>query len=196
MSIAMAEDKVAIGIIMSTTRNGRFADIPAQWIQDLVQSQTRLEAQIIDLRDYPLPFFDEALSPALAPPQAENAQYWNSRIASLDGYVFITAEYNHGYPAVLKNALDHSYREFARKPAAFLGYGGLGAARAIEQLRLVTIELQMAPIRAAVHIGMEAYLGVVRQRNRLDDFGFLKEGALQMLDELAWWVHALKAARQ
>lgn len=113
----------------------------------------------------------------------------------LDGYLFVTAEYNHSVSGALKNALDHAYPEFNKKPAAFVGYGGVGGARAVEQLRLICIELQMAPTRTAVHIGMEPLLGVKKKGRELSDFGFLNQSAEATLDELAWWTHTLKAGR-
>ena len=149
----------------------------------------------MDLRDYPLPLFGEAAGPAHAPPKNEVELRWGERLAGFNGYLFVTAEYNHGVPGVLKNALDHAYPEFNRKPAAFVGYGGVGGARAVEQLRLVCIELQMAPTRTAVHIGMEPLLGVLRDGKKLSDFDFLNKSAAAMLDELAWWTCTLKAGR-
>ena len=116
-------------------------------------------------------------------------------MAGFNGYLFVTAEYNHGVPGVLKNALDHAYPEFNRKPTAFVGYGGVGGARAVEQLRLVCIELQMAPTRTAVHIGMEPFLGVRREGEKLSDLDFLNKSAAVMLDELVWWTRTLKAGR-
>src|SRR5918998_2839054 len=119
-----------IGIIISTTREGRFGDRPTQWLVDLAKSRGEAEFEIVDLRDYPLPFFNEPASPVHMPPKNEIAQRLGARIAEFDGYIFITAEYNHGIPAVLKNALDHIYSQFNRKPVAFVGYGGVGGARA------------------------------------------------------------------
>ncbi len=100
---------------------------------------------MVDLRDYPLPLFDEATGPAMAPPENGIALRFGEKMAELDGYVFVTAEYNRGVPGVLKNALGYVYPERNRKPAAFVGYGGVGGARAVEQLRLVCIQLQRAP---------------------------------------------------
>jgi NAD(P)H-dependent FMN reductase len=187
--------KPAVGIVLGTTRQGRFGDRPAQWIHGIAAKRTDLDFELIDLRDYPLPFFDEAASPVYAPPKNEQAQRWARKIVQLDGLILVTAEYNHGAPAVLKNALDHAYAEFNRKPVAFVGYGGVGAARAVEQLRLNAIELQMAPVRNAVHIGMMEFLAVWQQGKSFDDFPHLAQAATAMLDDLSWWVGALKKAR-
>lgn len=187
--------KHRIGVVIGTTREGRFGDKPARWIFDAASKRADLDVEIVDLRDYPLPLFDEDTGPAQAPPGNEVALRWGEKMAELDGYLFVTAEYNHGIPGVLKNALDHAYPEFNRKPAAFVGYGGVGGARAVEQLRLVCVELQMAPTRSAVHIGMEPFLGVLQGGKDLADFGFLNQSAEATLDELVWWTRTLKAGR-
>jgi NAD(P)H-dependent FMN reductase len=188
--------KPRIGIVMSTTREGRFGDKPALWIRDLAAARGDLAVEIVDLRDYPMRFFDEPASPLYAPPKDEAARRWGQKVAALDGFVFVTAEYNRGAPAVLKNALDYAYKEFNRKPAAFVGYGGVGGARAVEQLRLTSIELQMAPTRSGVHIGGADFIGLLMQGKTFADMPHLEPTAVTMLDELAWWTHALKAARE
>jgi NAD(P)H-dependent FMN reductase len=191
---ANAPAKPTIGIVLGTTREGRFADVPARWLYEVGAARTDIHAEIVDLRDFPLPFFDEAVAPLLSRPTNEIAKRWGEKVGSLDGYVFLTAEYNHGISGVLKNALDHAYPEFNRKPAAFVGYGGLGGARAVEQLRLICIELQMAPTRSAVHITREPILAV-RQGKNLADFDYLAEASAAMFDELVWWTMALRAGR-
>ena len=185
-----------IGIVIGSTREGRFADKPAQWFHGIASQRTDVSAELIDLRDYPMPFFDEALSPAWAPVKNEAAQRWAAKLATLDGLVVITAEYNHGPTAVLKNAFDYAYKEFARKPIGFVGYGGVGAARAVEQLRLVATELQMAPVRNAVHMGMVEFLGVWQQGKSFEDYPHLAQSAKGLLDDMAWWATALKTARE
>jgi NAD(P)H-dependent FMN reductase len=188
--------KPHIGIVISTTREGRFGDKPAAWIHGLAAGRSDLEVELIDLRDYPLPFFNEPASPAYMPPKDETARRWAQKVAELDGFIFVTAEYNHGVPAVLKNALDYAYQEFNRKPAAFVGYGGVGGARAVEQLRLISVELQMAPTRSGVHIGGADFIGMLMQGKTFADMPHLDPTAIALLDELAWWAHALKAARE
>ncbi len=185
-----------IGIIIGSTREGRFGEKPAHWIHEIAQQRTDLAFELIDLRDHPLPFFNETLSPAWALVKNEAAQRWANRLAQLDGLIVVTPEYNHGPSAVLKNALDYAYKEFIRKPIGFVGYGGVGAARAIEQLRLVAIELQMAPVRNAVHIGMVEFLGIWQQGKSFEDFPHLAQSANALLDDFSWWTKALKAARE
>ena len=187
--------KPKIGIIVGSTRANRFADKPTEWIAHIAKARADLDFEVVDLRDYPMPFFEEATSPAWAPSQNEVAQRWQKKVEALDGYIFIAAEYNRGPTAVLKNAIDYAYNEWNNKPAAFVGYGGVGAARAIEQLRLHAVEMQMAPIRAGVHILMPDFVAVLQQGKKLEEIEHLNQSATAMLDQLAWWAKALKAAR-
>ena len=188
--------KVNIGIIISTTRAARFADKPANWIKDIASQRDDLSVEVLDLRDYPMPFFDEVASNAWVPSQKEVAQRWQRKVAEFDGYIFVTAEYNRGLPAVLKNALDYAYPEWNKKPAAFVGYGSVGAARAIEQLRLVAVELQMAPTRTGVHIQGADFMAVWKGGKAITELTYLQQNATDMLDQLVWWANALKAARE
>ena len=187
--------KPRIGIVISTTRMGRFADKPVEWLLNLVSRRSDMAFEVVDLRRYPLPFFDEAVSPAWGAPKNEVAQRWAQKAAELDGFIFVTAEYNHGVPAVLKNALDYAYKEFNRKPAAYVGYGSVGAARSVEHLRLINIELQMVPLRASVHIGGTDFIGMFMHGKTFADAPHLEPAAQAMLDDLSWWAHALNTAR-
>ena len=189
----MANPKIAI--IISTTRAARFGEKPGQWLFDIASKRGDMDFELVDLRDYPMPFFDEIASNAWAPSQNEIAQRWQKKVAEFDGYVFVCAEYNRSVTAVLKNALDYAYPEWNRKPAAFLGYGSVGAARAVEQLRLICVELQMAPTRTGVHIQGADFMAVWRQGKPISELTYLQPNANTMLDELAWWTNALNAAR-
>lgn len=190
----MAKPKIAI--VIGSTRAGRFADKPAQWIYDLGSQRGDLAFEIVDLRDYPMPLFDEPASPAWVPSKSEVAQKWQKKVDEFDGFIFTAAEYNRGPTAVLKNALDYAYPQWNKKAAAFVGYGGVGGARAVEQLRLHAVELQMAPVRAAVHIQWPTMVEVNEGGKKLADFDFLNQTATDMLDQLAWWTKALKTARE
>ena len=187
--------KPKIGIVISSIRENRFADKPAQWFLDIARKRTDMDFEIVDLRDFDLPLFAEPKSPAYGPPQNEIARRWGAKLAELDGLVFIVAEYNRSITGALKNALDYAYKEFGRKPAAFVGYGGVGGARAVEQLRLITVELQMVPTRNGVHIALEPFMAVMKGEKTLADFDHLNKGTEVLLDEFAWWVNATKAAR-
>jgi NAD(P)H-dependent FMN reductase len=188
--------KPKIAIIIGTTRATRFGDKPAQWIHDIASRRTDMVTEIIDLRDFPMPFFDEVASNAWVPSKNEVAQRWQKKVAAFEGYIFVTAEYNRGVPAVLKNAIDYAYPEWNRKAAAFVGYGSVGGARSIEQLRLISVELQMAPTRTGVHIQGADFIAALKDGKNLKDIPHLQQNATDMLDQLVWWTDALKAARE
>ncbi|MBL8592323.1 MAG: NAD(P)H-dependent oxidoreductase [Devosia sp.] len=188
--------KPRIGIILSTTRETRFADRPAQWVLDIAKARGDADYEIVDLRDFPIPFFDAVGSPRFVPQTNEVALRWARKVSELDGYIFVTAEYNRSISGVLKNALDHIYDEPARKPAALVGYGAVGAARAVEQLRLMAVELSMVPMKAGVHINMEPLLGMLRGGKDFADYDYLAPTVTAMLDELAWYTRTLKAGRE
>ena len=135
-------------------------------------------------------------SNAWVPTQNDVGVRWQEKLAEFDGVLFVTAEYNHSIPAVLKNALDYASNEWNRKPAAYVGYGAVGAARAIEQLRLMNVELQMAPMRGAVHIQGADFFSVMQGQQDLASIDYLNEGLEKVLDELVWWTRALEAARE
>jgi NAD(P)H-dependent FMN reductase len=180
-------------VIVGSTRANRFSEKPAQWIFELAQQRPELHVEMLDLRDYPLPFFEEAMPPGMAKDGYTNPAVvrWRDKIREGDGFIIVTPEYNHGYPAVLKNALDYTYFAWSRKPVAFVSWGGAGGARGVEQLRAVAIELDMAPIRFAVHIPNPWFIkdmsGIDTDANR--------NAAAALLDQLTWWTGALKAAR-
>lgn len=184
-----------IGIILGTTRPARFADTPARWLLDLADRHAGASFELVDLRDYPMPFFEEDRSPAYLKPQNEVVGRWAEKMASLDGYIFVTAEYNHSISGVLKNALDFLFAEVHRKPASFLGYGSSGGARAVEHLRQILAEMQVATLKHTVHIGMIEMLGLLREGKSMADYPYLVEPANKMLDEIAWWATTLKAGR-
>jgi NAD(P)H-dependent FMN reductase len=194
MEFQMAKPRIAI--IISTTRAARFGDKPAKWIYDIASQRDDMSVELVDLRDYPMPFFDEPASSAWVPSKNEVALRWQKKVAEFDGYIFVTAEYNRGISAVLKNAIDYAYSEWNNKTAAYVGYGSVGGARAIEQLRLINVELQMAPMRAGVHIQGADFMAVWQQGKNIDELTYLQQNAKDMLDQLVWWTNALKAARE
>ncbi len=190
----MANPKIAI--IISSTRETRFADKPAQWLYEIAKQRNDIDVELLDLRDFPLPFFNEVASNLYAPSQDEVAQRWQKKVAEFDGYIFLVAEYNRSITAALKNALDYSYPEWNRKAAAYVGYGAVGAARAIEHLRNISVELQMAPTRTGVHIQGADFMAVWQQGKSMSDLPYLQPNVATMLDELTWWTKALKTARE
>ena len=190
--------KPHIAVIIGSTRDSRFADKPAAWLFENVQKREDMTFELVDLRDYDLPLFNEVASNAWAPSQDPNVVKWQQKLAEFDGYIFLTAEYNHSVTGSLKNALDQAYKEWTHKPAAAMGYGGVGAARAIEHLRGIAVELQMVPLRNAVHLGAGEFfkvspLGANGPMSEVD--GTLQPALKNMLDELLWWSEATMAQR-
>src|SRR5208283_1540394 len=158
----MEKIPLTIHVIIGSTRQNRFSEKPARYILNELKKKEDVQAELIDLRDWPLPFYDEPISPAINKGNYSNelGKKWAAKVGEADGYIMVTPEYNHGYSAVLKNALDWVFPEWNGKPVGFVSYGNAGGARAIEQLRQVVIELQMVPIRSAIHIPTEVYLAV------------------------------------
>lgn len=190
--------KPRIAIVVGSTRPTRFADAPTAWILKQARSRGDMEVEVVDLRDHPLPFFDEVASNLWMPSQHPEAVRWQQRIGAFDGYIFVVAEYNHSITGVLKNALDQAYKEWTRKPFTAIGYGGVGAARAVEHLRLIGVELQMVSTHAAVHIGGQDFVAVhpAFGGKPIEDIeGHLLPAATMALDELVWWSKATMAAK-
>ena len=162
----MEKTPLTMHVIIGSTRQNRFSEKPARYIFDELKKKENIQVELIDLRDWPLPFYDEVVSPAVNKGNYSNelGKKWAVKVGEADGYIMVTPEYNHGYSAVLKNALDWVFPEWNGKPVGFVSYGNAGGARAIEQLRQVVIELQMVPIRSAIHIPTEVYLAVRHEK--------------------------------
>ena len=187
-----------IQVIVGSTREGRFAERVAHWVLENLRTREDIEVELVDLREHPLPFFDGP-APARAPREYRNEQVaaFARTIDRADGYIVLAAEYNHGYTAVLKNAMDWTFVEWQRKPITFVGWGGVGGARAVEQLRQVAVEFEMAPLRHAVHILPDALIAA-RQATSPDDttaFAPLEPRLKTLADDLTWWADALRTAR-
>lgn len=185
-----------IGIIISSTRATRVGQQAAEYVASIANKRTDLAFEIVDLRDYPMPFFDEVSSNAYVPSTNEVAQKWQKKIASLDGFIFVTAEYNNSITAALKNALDYAYPEWNRKAAAYFSYGSAGGARAVQHLRDICVELQMAPVRQSVLIMGNDFYPIINGQKQIKDVPNLEPQVNSMLDQLSWWAHALKSARE
>jgi NAD(P)H-dependent FMN reductase len=187
-----------ISVIVGSTRQGRFSEKPAQWILQQLKKRD-VDALLLDLRDFPMPFFDQAVSPATPgrpPYENEVVKKWTAAIGASDGFIFVTPEYNYGPPAVLKNAIDWVYPEWNRKAAAFVSYGGAMGARSVQQLREVVIEVQLAPIRSSVHIPVATLMAHFRGGDVDKGLAELETPAKVMIDDLLWWTTALKTARK
>jgi NAD(P)H-dependent FMN reductase len=188
-----------IQVIAGTTRDGRFSERVAKWTLERLSIRDDFDVELVDLRDHPLPFFDAA-APArtLREYARDDVERFAQTIDRADGYIVLTAEYNHGYPAVLKNAMDWTFVEWRRKPITFVGWGNVGGARAIEQLREVAVEFEMAPLRHAVHILPEVMVRArqVSDPSDLSDFVPLEPKLKLLADDLVWWSRTLAAGRE
>lgn len=188
-----------IKIIIGSTRQQRFSEKPAHWIYEEAKKKEGINVELLDLRDYPMPFFDEPMSPSMAQGKHTNevVAKWAQKIKEADAYIIVTPEYNHGYPAVLKNAMDYLYHEWNRKPVGFVSYGSASGARSVEQLRMVAVELQMAPIRSAIHIPVEIFMKVWIEKVPIEKLlPQLKDRVDTFLADLIWWTKVLKNGRE
>jgi NAD(P)H-dependent FMN reductase len=182
-----------IGIILGSTRPNRNGEQVAKWVYEIAARRDDAEFELVDLRDYPLPHLDEPLPPSMGQYQNEHTRQWADKIASFDGFVFVTPEYNHSTSGVLKNAIDYLFAEWNNKAVGFVSYGGVGGARAAEHLRLVVGELQMADVRQQVALSL---------LTEFENFSVFKPGdynraALDtLLDQVIAWSNALAPLRQ
>jgi NAD(P)H-dependent FMN reductase len=182
-----------IGIILGSTRPNRNGEQVAKWVYDIASRRSDAEYELVDLRDYPLPHLDEPLPPSMGQYQNDHTKAWADKIASFDGFVIVTPEYNHSTSGVLKNAIDYLYAEWNNKAVGFVSYGGVGGARAAEHLRLVAGELQMADVRQQVALSL---------LTEFENFSVFKPGdynraALDtLLDQVVAWSNALAPLRQ
>src|SRR3954454_7899938 len=143
-----------VAIITGSTRPGRLNEPVARWAYELAQKRSDAEFELVDIQEFNLPLLDEPVPPSLGKYSKEHTKRWAAKVSSFDGYVFVTPEYNHGTSGALKNAIDFLYAEWNNKAAGFVGYGSAGGARAVEQLRLVMAEVQVATVRNQVALSL------------------------------------------
>jgi NAD(P)H-dependent FMN reductase len=183
---------IKIAIILGSTRPGRNGEAVARWVYEIAKKRIDAEFEYVDIKDFNLPLLDEPVPPSQGQYSKEHTQVWSAKIDSFDGYIFVTAEYNHGIPGALKNGIDYLYKEWNNKAAGFVGYGSAGGVRAVEQLRLVMAELQVADVRAQVAVSIIT---------EFEDFRIFKPASYQeklvnnMLDQVISWGRALKLVR-
>lgn len=183
---------IKIGIVLGSTRPGRKSEVVGQWVLEHARSRSDAEFEIVDIAQYQLPLLDEPMPPSMGRYQNAHTKAWAARIATYDGYVFVTPEYNHGPSGALKNAIDFVYKEWNNKAAGFVGYGSIGAARAIELLRIVLAECQVATVRTQV--GLSLFTD-------FENFTVFKPGphhaanVKTLLDQVVAWSGALKPLR-
>jgi NAD(P)H-dependent FMN reductase len=181
-----------IAIILGSTRPGRNGKAVADWVLDKASARTEAKYELVDLVDYPLPHLDEALPPSMGQYAGEHTKAWAATIAGYDGFIFVTPEYNHSTSGVLKNAIDYLFAEWANKAAGFVSYGSLGGARAIEHLRGICSELQIAHVRQQLSFSLFT---------DFENFSVFKPAELHdatptvLFDQLEAWAGALKTIR-
>jgi NAD(P)H-dependent FMN reductase len=181
-----------VGIIVGSTRPGRKADAVAKWVYEIARKRTDVEFEVVDVRDFRLPLLDEPVPPSMGQYSQPHTKTWAAKIASFDAFVFVTPEYNHGTSGALKNAIDFLFAEWNNKAAGFVSYGSAGGARAVEQLRLVMGEIQIADVRSQVMLSLFT---------DFENFTTFKphprhEAAVNaMLDQVVAWGGALKPLR-
>jgi NAD(P)H-dependent FMN reductase len=184
---------IELGVVLGSTRPVRKGKAVADWVMAEASGRDDAKFELIDLADYPLPHFDEPHQPAQNRYTLQHSREWSKVIDRFDGYVFITPEYNHGVPGVLKNAIDFLYREWNDKAAGLVGYGAVGGARAMEQMRLITSGVEMATVRTSVALSVFT---------EFEDFvrfapSERAHNALHaMLDRVVAWSAALRSARR
>ncbi|MEV4511792.1 NAD(P)H-dependent oxidoreductase [Dactylosporangium sp. NPDC049525] len=182
-----------IGIILGSTRPGRNGEAVAKWVYDIASRRSDAEFELVDLLDYDLPHLDEAIPASQGMYANEHTKQWAAKIAELDGFVFVTPEYNHSTSGALKNAIDFVYGEWNNKAAGFVSYGAAGGTRAVEHLRLIMGELQVADVRAQVA------LSLFTDFENYSTFkpGPQHEGSLGVvLDQTVSWTKALETVRK
>lgn len=184
---------IRIAVIIGSTRPGRNGQAVAEWVLEQAQGRDGATYELVDLADFPLPHLDEPMPAAYGQYAGEHTQAWSEKVASYDGFVFVTPEYNHSISGVLKNALDYLYAEWNNKAAAFVGYGSLGGARAVEHLRAVASELQLA------HVRQSLAFSVFTDFEQFTDFKPAEihaQSAATMFDQLESWSVAMRSVRQ
>jgi len=181
-----------VGIIIGSTRPGRKAEVVARWVYDIAAKRGDASFEVVDIADFDLPLLDEAVPPSMNQYSKPHTKAWAAKIATFDAFVFVTPEYNHSISGALKNAIDFLFREWNDKAAGFVGYGGVGGVRAVEQLRLVMGEIKIADVRAQVALSLFT---------DFENFTTFKPAPQQtaavnaMLDDLIAWGEALRMMR-
>ncbi|HET9411332.1 MAG TPA: NADPH-dependent FMN reductase [Candidatus Saccharimonadales bacterium] len=180
-------------VITGSTRPGRKGAAVAKWFMESTKDEKAFTFELADLAEINLPMLDEPVPALFGKYQNEHTKAWAAQLASADGFVIVTPEYNHGYPASLKNAIDYTYVEWNHKPVAFVSYGVIGGVRAVEQLKPVISRLDAVPLDAQVSLALGTHFtedGLVKADSQVQN------DLTAMIKSLAWWGDALKAARQ
>ncbi|MDB6115530.1 MAG: NADPH-dependent reductase [Lacunisphaera sp.] len=182
-----------IAIIIGSTRPGRKGEAVAKWVYEIAHRRSEAGFELVDIQDFNLPLLDEPMPPSMGQYSKPHTQRWAAKIGSCDAFVFVTPEYNHATSGALKNAIDFLYGEWVNKAAGFVGYGGASGTRAVENLRLILAELQVATVRAQV--GLSLFTDF--ENFTVFQPGPTKEPSVnEMLDQVIAWGGALKTLRK
>jgi NAD(P)H-dependent FMN reductase len=181
-----------IAIILGSTRPGRNGEGVADWVLEKSRARTEAQYELVDLADHPLPHMDEPMPPSLGQYAGEHTKEWAQTIGAYDGYIFVTPEYNHSTSGVLKNAIDYLYGEWNNKAAAFVSYGAVGGARAIEHLRAICSELQIAHVRQQLSFSMWTDF---ENFSKFAPGPQHSEAVVVLFDQLESWTQAMKTVR-
>lgn len=187
------EQKLRVGIILGSTRPNRIGESVARWVHDLATKRGDADYELVDLKDFNLPLLDEPVPPSQGKYSQAHTKSWAAKIDTFDAFVFVTPEYNHSTSGALKNAIDFLYKEWNNKAAGFVSYGSAGGVRAVEHLRLIMAELQIADVRAQVMLSLftdfenySAFKPAPQHENTLKT----------MLDQVLAWGAAMRAVRK
>lgn len=181
-----------IAIIIGSTRPGRKAENVARWVYEIASKRSDAVFEVVDIKDFNLPLLDEPIPPSQHKYSQPHTKVWAAKIASFDGFVFVTPEYNHSTSAALKNAIDFLYQEWNNKAAGFVSYGSIGGARAVEHLRLIMGELQIADVRSQVMLSL---FSDFENMTTFRPAPFQADAVTTMLDQLVAWSGALQSLR-
>jgi NAD(P)H-dependent FMN reductase len=183
---------IKIAIVIGSTRPRRNGEAVARWVYEIAAKRSDAEFELVDIKDYKLPLLDEPIPPSMGQYSQEHTRLWAAKVDSFDAFVFVTPEYNHAPSGALKNAIDFLYKEWNNKAAGFVGYGSAGGTRAVEQLRLIMAEVQIATVRAQVMLSLYT---------DFENFSTFKPGPHQeaavnnMLNQVMAWGGAMKTLR-
>lgn len=181
-------------VILASTRSGRKGPKVAEWFMGTIKDNPNFEAELLDLKKINLPFLDEPEHPKLHHYHHDHTKAWSKLIEPADAIVIVTCEYNFGYPAPLKNALDYLYQEWNYKPVGFVSYGGIaGGTRAVQMLKQVVTAQKMMPLAEAVHIPF--FTKYINDEDRFEGNEVLNKSVDTMMAELLHWTKALKPMR-
>ncbi|MGD9569489.1 MAG: NADPH-dependent FMN reductase [Sedimentibacter sp.] len=181
-----------IAVILGSTKPGRNGEAVAKWVYELAKKRTDAEFELVDVADFNLPLYDEPYPAMMQQYTKEHTKKWSQKINEFDGYIFVTAEYNHSIPGALKNAIDFLNIEWKNKATGFVSYGSAGGARAVEHLRLVAAELQMADVRAQVMLNL--FTDFVNMSQFKPDPRHEGE-VTELLNQVISWSNVLKTLR-